>query len=230
MPGGHTEQITLSDIFDLMEKAKSPLDSSNENVAVTLGAYEQIYADYVSSNRLLNDDVKRSLDLFIGYLNGPKVLDVGCAGGRETEYLAGSGLDASGCDISPSFIEVASKAYPNCHFFVADMRHLKSDAQYYGIWCNAAFLHIPKSDALGTLKGFNRLLRAHGVLYLSVMRGNFEGLRENKNMHWPARHFSEYEQAELDHLASEAGFTKIKDSSNETDWGPVFLHGFYRKS
>lgn len=204
-------------------------NSSKDNVEKTLLAYEQIYEQYVSSNRLLNDDVKRSLDLFISYLDGKKVLDVGCAGGRETAYLADNGLLATGCDLSPSFIKVATKAYPNCHFFVADMRELKGAGQYDGIWCNAAFLHIPKSDAHKTLTGFNRLLKSSGVLYLSVMRGDFEGLRENRNMHWPERHFSEYEAPELDKVAADAGFSKIDDSQNQTDWGPVFLHGFYRK-
>jgi 2-polyprenyl-3-methyl-5-hydroxy-6-metoxy-1,4-benzoquinol methylase len=163
-------------------------------------------------------------------LSGKEILDVGCAGGRETAYLASKGLQATGCDLSPSFIRLASKAYPQCSFFVADMRNIETARKYDGIWCNAAFLHVPKSDAPATLKGFCRLLKPEGVLYLSVMRGDFEGLRENKQMGWPERHFSEYSQKELDQMTTKAGFQKIADTSNDTDWGTVFLHGCYRKA
>jgi 2-polyprenyl-3-methyl-5-hydroxy-6-metoxy-1,4-benzoquinol methylase len=213
-----------------MIKKQHKQGSSDQNVAATLKAYEKIYNEYTSSNSLLNDDVKRNLDQFIGHLNGKRVLDIGCAGGRETAYLASKGLQATGCDLSPSFIWAAARAYPQCSFFVTDMRNIESDMKYDGIWCNAAFLHIPKTDALSTLKGFLQLLKPKGILYLSVMRGDFEGLRENKQMNWPERHFSEYSQKELDKMASDAGFRKIFDASNDTDWGPVFLHGFYQKA
>lgn len=158
------------------------------------------------------------------------MLDIGCAGGRETAYLAEKGLDAKGCDISKSFVELARTAHPTCNFFVADMRQLDEHTKYDGIWCNAAFLHVPKTDALDTLRGFQRVLNENGVLYISVMQGEFEGMRENKKMKWPERHFSEYLQEELDGIAYRAGFRKLSDSSNNTDWGPVFLHSFYIKA
>jgi 2-polyprenyl-3-methyl-5-hydroxy-6-metoxy-1,4-benzoquinol methylase len=203
--------------------------SSDSHVAATRKAYEKIYEEYASSNRLLNDDVKRSADAFVDYLSGKDVLDIGCAGGRETAYLASKGLTATGCDLSAAFVKLAKETYPECGFFEADMRSLKGESLYDGIWCNAAFLHVPKQDAGETLAGFYKLLRPNGVLYVSVMRGSFEGMRENKDMNWPERHFSEYTQEELDKKATEAGFSKLADTSNDTDWGPTFLHSFYKK-
>jgi len=45
-----------------------------------------------------------------------RVIDVGCGTGAVVTALAADGLDASGIDISPSAIEVASRTHPECSF------------------------------------------------------------------------------------------------------------------
>jgi 2-polyprenyl-3-methyl-5-hydroxy-6-metoxy-1,4-benzoquinol methylase len=45
-----------------------------------------------------------------------RVVDVGCGTGAVVAVLAADGLDASGIDISPSAIEVASRTHPECSF------------------------------------------------------------------------------------------------------------------
>lgn len=209
------------------------IDDSNDAVAKTKDAYSQIYEEYSSNTSTTNAAVHPRIDEFIKYLPNdgrPKVLDLGCASGRETDYLGHLNLDVTGCDISPEFIKLARSIYPDYDFVVADMRQLPfDDKSYDAIWASASFLHIPKADAPRTISEFSRILRPGGVIYLSVMEGNFDGLRENKQMNWPARHFSDYKPAELESLLANAGIEVIHHSSNKTSWGPTFLHYYFRK-
>jgi 2-polyprenyl-3-methyl-5-hydroxy-6-metoxy-1,4-benzoquinol methylase len=200
-----------------------------DHVAVTKQTYEQIAEQYASGSRQLPPDVKQNLDRFVRLFKGKTVLDIGCAGGRESGYLSGQGLTVTGCDISEKFITLATQAHPKCQFFVSDMRDLGNHtAKYDGIWCNAAFLHIPKQEGPATLKILHNLLNPAGLLYVSVMKGTFNGLRRNEQMNWPERHFTEYEQDELHDMVNKAGFETLESHTAPTDWGPIFLHAFYK--
>ncbi len=203
----------------------------DENVEVTKITYQKIYKDYSSSNKGLPDKVKEMLDRFLSLLlTGKTVLDVGCAHGRESKYLFSKGCRVTGIDISDDFIRIANQNCPECNFIVMDMRRLDFGSKLFdGIWCQASFLHVPKSDAAKTLRQFNKVLKENGLLYLSVMQGSFNGLRPNKQLNWPERHFSDYQPHEMEKLIKDAGFTDISCDSNQTSWGPVFLHFFCRK-
>ncbi len=201
----------------------------NENVAQTRRSYEQIYTQYAENNKM-NEVIQANLDKFIAHLKGQRVLDVGCAQGRESLYLREKGLEVSGCDLTPEFIELAKKNCPKGEFRVADMRDLPYDPnQFDGVWASASYLHVPKSDGLRTLQGFNTVLGSQGLLYLSVMEGEHDALRENKQMNWPARHFADYKLDELTNLLNRSGFRVIENNSVQTSWGPTFLHMFARK-
>jgi 2-polyprenyl-3-methyl-5-hydroxy-6-metoxy-1,4-benzoquinol methylase len=204
--------------------------TTDKNVAATKRSYSKIYQQYVTSNSALRDAVKQSLDSFVPLLSGKNVLDVGCAGGLETEYLHSKGLAVTGCDISEEFVRIAQERCPECNFFATDMRHIKNHSNSYdGIWVNASFLHVPKADAPATLKNFYDMLRPKGILYISVMMGDFDALRENKDMNWPERHFSDYHEDELQGLLEQAGFKILRHKSNPTSWGRTFLHFFCTK-
>lgn len=62
------------------------------------------------------------------------------------------------------------------------------------------------------------------------MEGNFDDLRENPQMKWPKRHFSDYQEPELENLLSDASFKVITHSKNATSWGPTFLHYFAKST
>lgn len=204
--------------------------TQTDEVEQTKNTYSKICQAYARSNTSLNPQVQTMLDKFISLVPGKKVIDIGCAHGRESKYLSDHGLEVTGCDSSPGFIKLAKKNCPKCKFIVSDMRSLpRSLHNFDGAWVNASFLHIPKEAALSTLKGFKRVLKNRGTLYISVMEGNFNSMRENKQMGWPARHFSDYSKVELKHLLSTAGFNVLSKQKNQTSWGPVFLHFFCLK-
>src|SRR3990172_7941239 len=122
---------------------------------------------------------------FISFVFGEKVLDGGCATGGESKYLFEHSLDVTGCDISEEFIQLARENCPGCEFVVSDMRMLGKGEKYDGLWVSASFLHVPKSDARATLEGFFELLNPGGVMYVSVMKGDFDGLGPNVALNWP---------------------------------------------
>lgn len=205
----------------------------NADLAVlqTKKAYSQIHQDYAYRNAMPNADVVRMLDKFISLVPGKDVIDIGCAEGRETKFLADRGLHVTGCDLSEEFIEMAKVKCPSNRFFVTDMRHLPSDTGIYdGIWASASFLHIPKGDALATLKGFRNILKVRGLLYLSVLEGNFDSTRPNIDMHWPERHFSDYTQGELTDMLQRVGFAVISVEKVPRGNGNAFLHFFSHTS
>jgi SAM-dependent methyltransferase len=193
----------------------------------TKETYHHIFRDYAYRNAQPNTDVKEMLEYFAAHVSGHKILDVGCAEGRETEYLSKKGFEVTGCDISEDFVELARKRCPLSQFFVADMRHLPDDLQMFdGIWACASFLHIPKEDASSTLQGFRRILKNGGLLYVSVLEGDFDGMRTNEKMRWPERHFSDYMEKDLLELMRRSGFTIITLRRKKYSKDTSFLHCF----
>lgn len=61
---------------------------------------------------------------------GTTILDAGSGNGRVAGYLARAGHNATGIDLDPHLVEVASEKYPEAHFEVADLANfeLRNDA------------------------------------------------------------------------------------------------------
>ena len=65
----------------------------------------------------LDPTKKATLDT---YILGSKVVDLGCATGRYTGYIASKGLAATGIDHNPQFIALAKKLSPKVKFILGD--------------------------------------------------------------------------------------------------------------
>jgi len=196
----------------------------------TIQTYRKIYKDY-SSRNVMNNDISEMLNLFISKLSGKSVLDIGCAQGRESTYMSQRGLDVTGIDLTPEFIELAKQNCTGCAFKVMDMCKLDfPDSKFDGIWACASFLHIPKEKNFETLCGFHKVLKNSGILYLSVMEGEFDSERENTDLKWEARHFSDYKEEELRELLTKAGFKVKEIIRKKTSSGRVFIHTFSLKN
>jgi SAM-dependent methyltransferase len=187
------------------------MDDLKTRIQVTTDTYRKIYGSY-SQRNVMNDDVKKNLDNFISMLKGEKVLDVGCANGRESSYLYEHGLDVTGIDITPEFVEASRESCRNCKFILMDMTNLNfpRKVKFDGVWMNASFLHIPKKIAVDTLKNISKLIKDGGLLYVSVMEGNSDDYRENKKEGWDVRHFSDYSYNEFNKVLLDSGFEIIK--------------------
>jgi len=192
----------------------------------TIKTYSQIYQNYASIN-VLNNNMFKLLAEYIGLLKGKDILDVGCAGGRDSKYFSDKGFNVTGIDLTLEFLELAKINCPKCTFKLMDMRKLDFPQKSFdGVWACASFLHLYKKDALKTLKGFRKVLKPDGVLFLSVMEGDFNGIRVNQKLNWGERHFSDYQTKEIEKLFNTANFKVIDLIKTQTSWGPMFLNYF----
>ena len=120
---------------------------------------------YIKKNQYYHDKILQICQHHI--FNRAKVLEVGCGTGNLIGRLERCSLKA-GIDINPSFIEAASRDYPDTEFAAGDARHFSIE-QYL-----SAFDLIILSDTLAyladveeVLRNIRRFLALHGKLFLT---------------------------------------------------------------
>ena len=145
---------------------------------------------------------------FLDYLDGGRVLDLGCGPGVDTAVFARRGFDVVGFDVTPSFlrrarehfVEVTADCQARASFVRGDMRSLPFEADSFdGIWASGSFHHVPREQAPNTAAALQRLLRDGGCAYISVKR-------EPTGSEVADRHFEFYEPGEFRALLADAGF------------------------
>ncbi|MEM9130968.1 MAG: methyltransferase domain-containing protein [Actinomycetota bacterium] len=121
---------------------------------------------------------------------GDRVLDVGCGPGRHSLGLAAAGMDVTGVDISPRFVDLAAEAGAALdvairpRFRLADARHL-DERGYDAVisLCQGAFglaggpdTELPPDRELDEpiLAGMARALAPHGRLAVSAFSAYFQ--------------------------------------------------------
>ncbi len=103
---------------------------------------------------------------------GGRVLDVGCAGGRDCGALTKKGFKAVGIDLVDVFLKEAKRLTPKAKFVRMDLLNLKFPANYFdAIWANAVLHHFNKKDLPAIFKDFYRVLRPGGKLYIQTKQG-----------------------------------------------------------
>ncbi len=178
----------------------------SEYEKTTLLFYET-HADEYIANTIKMEDFEW-LEKFCSFLpDGAKVLDVGCAGGRDSAWFAGKGFDTYGIDFSPRMIEQARAKYDVATFAVMNLLSLDFPDEFFdGIWCSCVLLHISKADSPRAIREMGRVLKPCGVVYLLVKEGTTEGM-EKDNRYGGTEKFSSYfTESELMDLLAEHGF------------------------
>ncbi len=138
---------------------------------------------------------------------GGKVLDLGCAFGRDCHFLVDQGFKTYGADLSPDLIQEAKQRVKEATFRVMDMMDLKWRNSFFdGVWCNAALLHLKKTDVPQALQEIERVLKNKGILYLGLKRGKGEKIDPDKRYKNDKRFFSYFEKEEMKALLIQHGF------------------------
>lgn len=136
-----------------------------------------------------------------------KVLDIGCAFGRDCRFFVDHGFKTYGSDLSPALIQEAKKRIKEATFAVMNMTHLKwPDSFFDGIWCHATLLHLKKAEVPRALHGMRRVLKSKGILYLGLKKGKGEKVVPDKRYQNDKRFFSYYEKEEIKTLLFQQGF------------------------
>ncbi|MBI3260862.1 methyltransferase domain-containing protein [Candidatus Berkelbacteria bacterium] len=198
-------------------------------VKETIQTYEKTAEDYYNNSENLSN-VRPLLDYFIVHIPGNNVLEIGCGPGRDANYLSEHGLTVTGIDLSEHFIAMAQRNAPRATFQLMDMRKLMfANKTFDGLWIMASFLHIPKQEAPATLRGFARLLKLGGLMYISVKSGNGEQRVKKKRYGGGIKFFALYNPVELTALIRAAGFTIVKEQLDENRFKDPFINVFATK-
>lgn len=145
--------------------------NNEDYILKTIKAYDDTQKYEDSTKELVP---KPELEQFLGMLQpGAKVLDAGCAFGRDTEFIKSKGFDVHGIDLSPALIKRARELIPGITFTVKDVRDTGfDDNSFDGIWSNATLLHLNDEDMGKALAEFHRILKPRGILAVSLKKGS----------------------------------------------------------
>lgn len=139
-----------------------------------------------------------------------RVLDIGCAYGRDARSFADAGLQVDGIDGSEVMIEKAQKLVPEGKFFAGDIRSVPLDPERYnGMWAAKLFVHIPKEDMPALLEKLKAALKEKGNLYGSVYLGSKEGFMKDDRFAGVEKYYSYFTEDEFRGLLESAGFEII---------------------
>jgi len=98
---------------------------------------------------------------------GATVLDVGCAAGANTAAFVKAGLEATGVDLVPEFVELARESHPGIRFELSAAEDLPfPDASFDYVVLLSVLEHV--HDWRKTLAEAVRVLRPGGVVYMST--------------------------------------------------------------
>ena len=192
---------------------------STDYVSVNRNFYEENAGAYARNTVQMLD--LEWLEKFASHVRpGGKILDVGCASGRDSAWFASRGFDVVGIDISESLVEMATNSVPNAHFAVMDLMNLDfPDESFDGIWCSCVLLHISRTDAPIAVQKMASKLRPEGILYILVKEGNTEGLEEDDRYHNAVKFSSYFEVSEIRTMLKDAGLDilEISDMHKRVD-------------
>lgn len=140
-----------------------------------------------------------------------KILEAGCAGGRDTKKLVEKGFDVIGIDLMEDFLAKARKDVPKAEFRKMDLLKLDfAKDSFDGILAFAVLLHIDKQKIPQVLKNFNKILKPDGLLYVGVKRGGGTKKVVDRLSQNTERRFSFFYKNEMEDLVKRSGFKVIE--------------------
>lgn len=124
-----------------------------------------------------------------------EVLDLGCGSGRDTIVLEERGFYVTPMDGSE---EMCKLAEINTDQEVLQMTYdeMEFDDVFDGIWACAALVHLTDDEMCEIMKKLIQALKADGILYFSVHKGDRDGI-------YNGRYFRDYTRKELSDLMEE---------------------------
>jgi ubiquinone/menaquinone biosynthesis C-methylase UbiE len=185
--------------------------------------YDRIAPEFAARNALMPANLVALADRLARHAGQDGlILDIGCGPGRDTAWLERSGRRVVGLDLSFQMLKQAQRI-THGRLAQVNMKALGlQDDCAGGIWCCAALLHLPKAEAPLALTEFRRLLRAGGMLIISVQEGSFEGQRYSER-EAVTRYFSDYQPGEMRALLADHQFSVIAQSADPGGWHGTWL-------
>ena len=182
----------------------------------------QWYSNSAEHYKMLRSDLKRdeeNREYFLEHVPGKKILDIGCAHGRDVCEFFKRWMNITGIDLTPEFVKMAKESCPAANIQLMDMRKLTfKNETFDGIRACASFLHIPKEETKETLLWFHRILRKWWLLFIGVMEWSGEWFDERSKYKNVERFFSYREKDELENVIKNNGFKIQKSYISNLPW------------
>ncbi|WP_312361962.1 class I SAM-dependent methyltransferase [Agrobacterium sp.] len=138
----------------------------------TIGFYTGNAAAYTSRGQAAD---RPHLETFLAQLpEGASILELGCGGGQDSEFMLAAGFDVHPTDGTP---EIAKAAQARLGIPVATLlfEDIDDRERYDGVWANACLLHVPHAALAGIIGRVHGALKTGGVFYASFKAGEAEG-------------------------------------------------------
>lgn len=103
------------------------------------------------------------------------IVDVGCGPGHIAAFLADTGAQVSGIDLSPGMVGVASREYPDLDFSVGSLFHLlrpRTASGWGAVLGWYSLVHLAGSELASAVGALARTLAPGGVLAIAVHVGD----------------------------------------------------------
>jgi uncharacterized protein YceH (UPF0502 family) len=152
------------------------VEARDRRVRSSYDAVAAAYADHLADE--LRGDLpfeRWLLDRVSAQAAGGPVVEVGCGPGHVTAYLAESGADAIGVDLSPAMVAEARRRFPDGDYQVGDLRRLMrptSASGWSAVLAWYSLIHLAASELPGALGALTRPLAAGGWLVVALHAGS----------------------------------------------------------
>ena len=158
---------------------------------------------------------RKEFEAFHSILPKGKILDIGCAYGRDYPMFRDAGYDYVGLDFSSAFLANMQEDFPEANLINGNMRAIPGifrEDLFDGFWAVASLLHIEKSDVRDVLKGIRQVVRPDGIGFISLKQGEGEEIVSETRDGWAVldkRFFAYYQLDEFSQILRESGFEPI---------------------
>lgn len=182
----------------------------------TIKVYNQLGKKYIADTKKVIPVEREDFSRLI--IKKGLVLDVGCAGGRDTAFFIKKGFKVVGIDMTDVFLQEAKKYIRAAKFIKMDVRKLKFSKNYFdAIWAHAVLLHIKKIDIPTVLTKFYSILKPGGMVRIRVKRGKGEVVVKEKLSQGKERMFTFFFKKELEKFVKQAGFKIVRSELIEDE-------------
>lgn len=134
----------------------------------------QKYQDVFMDLNLYDD----SYNTFCTYIQKPEagILELGCGPGNVTKYLLNKRPDFQilATDVAPNMLNLAKINNPGATFEILDCRNLDSiKLNFDALVCGFCLPYLSQNDVLKLINDAFQLLLPEGIIYLSLIEGDY---------------------------------------------------------